>query len=456
MMETKKTKITRRDFLETTGRVVAGVTLSSSISHLMAEQTKSNKTRLAIVGTGVRACSMFGRDLLREHGDYVEIVGLCDINPGRLEYAKSYMGAKCSTFTDFDKMIAETKPDKLLVTTVDSTHDEFIVRGLNAAVDVITEKPMTTDEVKCQNILDAEKRTGRKVIVTFNYRYSPHRTKIYEILRENTIGEITSVDFSWYLNTEHGPRYMRRWHGLREKSGTLLVHKSTHHFDLLNWWLNSDPEEVFAYGDLSFFGKNNSFRSQKCRGCPHKDKCELYWDITQNEHLTKLYVENEHYDGYIRDACVWREEINIFDKMSVLIKYASGVQANYSLTTYSPYEGYRLAFNGTKGRLETWIHEKQSWPMNNFDELRLTMNFGDTKLIQIPHAEGGHGGGDIRMKDKLFKDPNMPDPFKQSAGTRDGAMSILVGVAARKSIDTGETVQIGSLTEIKPQAVRPD
>ncbi|UCF63854.1 MAG: Gfo/Idh/MocA family oxidoreductase [bacterium] len=454
-METKKNNITRRDFLETTGRVVAGVTLSSSFSQLMANQSTSPKTRLAIVGTGVRACGMFGRDLLREYADYVEIVGLCDINPGRLEYAKSYIGAKCPTFINFEKMITETKPDKLLVTTVDSTHDEFIIEGLNAGIDVITEKPMTTDEVKCQNILDAEKGTGRKVIVTFNYRYSPHRAKIYEILREGTIGEINSVDFNWYLNTEHGPRYMRRWHGLREKSGTLLVHKSTHHFDLLNWWLNSDPEEVFAYGDLSFFGKNNSFRSKKCRGCIHKDKCELYWDITENEHLTKLYVENEQYDGYIRDACVWREEIDIFDKMGVLIKYANGVQVNYSLTTYSPYEGYRLAFNGTKGRLETWIHEKQSWPMENFDELRLTMNFGDTQLIQIPQGKGGHGGGDIRMKDKIFKDPNMPDPFKQSAGTRDGAMSILVGIAARTSIDTGETVQIGRLTEIKPQAVRP-
>jgi len=455
-METKHNRISRRDFLEKSSLVVAGVTLSSPLSHLMAGSANQNKMRLAIVGTGVRACSMFGRYLLRDYSDYVEIVGLCDINPGRVEYAKSYMGATCSTYTDFDQMISMTKPDKLLVTTVDSTHDEFIIRGLEAGIDVITEKPMTTDEEKCQNILDAEKRTGKKIVVTFNYRYSPHRAKIYEILRENKIGEILSVDFNWYLNTEHGPRYMRRWHGIREKSGTLLVHKSTHHFDLLNWWLNSDPEEVFAYGDLAFFGKNNPFRSLKCRGCRHKDQCELYWDITENEHLTKLYVENENDDGYIRDACVWREEIDIFDKMGVLIKYANGVQVNYSLTTYSPYEGYRLAFNGTKGRLETWIHEKQSWPMEDFDQLRLTMNFGDTQLIQIPHGQGGHGGGDIRMKDKLFKDPHMPDPLKQSAGTRDGAMSILVGVAARKSIDTGKTIRIRDLTDLEPRAIRPE
>jgi predicted dehydrogenase len=455
MMKTNKTKITRREFLETGSRVVVGASLASTFFQC-ASESNSVKTRMAVVGTGIRACGMFGRDLLPAYKDYVDLVGLCDMNPGRVAYAKSYIGTDCPTFTDFSKMITQTNPDTLLVTTVDSTHDEFIIQALEAGVNVITEKPMTTDEVKCQNILDAEKRTGRKVIVTFNYRYSPHRAKIYEILRENIIGRINSVDFNWYLNTEHGPRYMRRWHGLRENSGTLLVHKSTHHFDLLNWWLDSDPEEVFAFGDLTFFGENNAFRSKKCRGCPHKEKCELYWDITGNEHLIKLYVENEQYDGYIRDACVWREEIDIFDKMSVLIKYANGVQVNYSLTTYSPYEGYRLAFNGTKGRLEAWIHEKQPWPKENYDELRLTLNFGNTDLIKIPHAKGGHGGGDIRMKDKLFKNPGMSDPLKQSAGTRDGAMSILVGVAARKSIDTGKTVRIGDLTDIKPQSRRTD
>lgn len=75
---------------------------------------------------------------------------------------------------------------------------------MEMGADIITEKPLTTDETKCQAILNAEKRTGKTVRVTFNYRYSPHRVKIYELLRSNAIGKITSVDFHWYLNTSHG------------------------------------------------------------------------------------------------------------------------------------------------------------------------------------------------------------------------------------------------------------
>lgn len=141
-------KLSRREFLSTAGKAAVGAALARPASGLMAGNLAAKKTRLAIVGTGVRACGMFGRDLLRDYSDYVEIVGLCDINPGRVKYAKKYIGAQCSTFTDLDKMLGETKPGKLLVTTVDATHHEQIIRGLEFGVDVITEKPTTTDEVK--------------------------------------------------------------------------------------------------------------------------------------------------------------------------------------------------------------------------------------------------------------------------------------------------------------------
>jgi predicted dehydrogenase len=152
---------------------------------------------------------------------------------------------------------------------------------------------------------------------------------------------------------------------------------------------------------------------------------------------------------------VFREDIDIYDKMAVQIKYANNVHVSYSLTTYSPYEGYRIAFNGTKGRLEAWIQERQPWERKDHDELRLTDNFGETQIIEVPKGGGGHGGGDTRLRDRIFKDPNAPDPLRQSAGTRDGAMSVLIGVAARKSIEEGKKINIADLTDLVPQAVRP-
>jgi len=433
----------------------------------------ARKRRIALVGTGSRGNSFWGKRILNEYGDIIEFCGLCDRNPGRVEFAKKYIGVNCPTYTDFDKMMAETKPDLLIVTTVDATHDHFIVKGLEAGSDVLTEKPMTTDEVKCKAILDAERRTGKKVIVGFNYRYGTQFTRIKELLAEQRVGEITSVDFDWDLNTYHGADYFRRWHGYRNKSGTLLCHKASHHFDLLNWWIDSDPVEVHAYGSLDHYGKNNPFRGPNCRSCGHKEKCKFYWDITKNKEYMQLYVANEKYDGYIRDNCLWREDIDIFDKMAVQIKYANNVQVSYSLTTYSPYEGITIAFNGRKGRLDSWeglpwrqkeiedqakLHAREmSQEKENaedYDEIIVSDNFGKSELVKVPKVKAGHGGGDSRLQDKIFRDPSMSDPLKHAAGTRDGAMSLLIGVAARKSIDEKRAVRIEELTDLKPHPTR--
>ena len=447
--------ISRRQFLAATG-AITGTALLNPLTGMKAEAANvmapkaSKKLRLAMVGTGIRGTTMWGRDLMKAYPDYIEFVGLCDKNEGRVETGKRMIGTSCPTYTDFEKMMQETKPDVLIVTTVDCTHHEFIIRAMELGCDVITEKPMSTDEKKIQAILDAEKKTGRKCRVTFNYRYSPHRAKIWELLRAGEIGEITSVDFHWYLDTSHGADYFRRWHRLVENSGSLWVHKASHHFDLLNWWIDSDPESVYALGDLNLYGKNGTFRGKNCRTCPHASKCNFFWDITKNKTCMDLYVANEKYDGYMRDGCVFREDVNIFDKMAATIRYKNGVQVAYSLTAYSPYEGYRIAFNGTKGRLDAWIQESHRTSDVNYDELVLYKNFGRREYIQIPFGTSGHGGGDALLKDQIVL-PDTKDPYKQCASIRDGALACLVGIAARKSIASGGPVKIGDLTTIQPE-----
>ena len=459
----------RRDFLRSVSMLSAATVVPLHAFSFKPDQ----KLKVVLVGTGVRGISFWGKRLVEQYSDILEFVGLCDINPGRLEYGKQYIGAKCPTFTNFEQMVSETKPDLIIVTTKDSTHHEFIIKGLDMGIDVLTEKPLTIDERKCQEIIDAERRSDKKLIVGFNYRWSPYATKIKELLMNDAVGQITSVDFHWYLNTYHGASYFRRWHGLREAGGTLWVHKATHHFDLLNWWIDSDPQEVFAFGDLELYGSNGSFRGDNCRSCPHKSECAFYWDITESEHLMKLYVENEKYDGYIRDNCLFRDEINIYDKMSAQIKYQNNTVVNYSLTTYSPFEGWRVAFNGINGRLEAWVdipyqkevnisqaemhqREMDQTGQDEMEQQPIIVHklWNEFDVVNVETERGGHGGGDERLHDKIFVNPDQKDPYDRAAGIRDGAMSVLIGIAARKSIETGSPIKIGSLTEFQPRSTR--
>ena len=281
------------------------------------------KKKYAIVGVGVRGISMFVRPLVKEYQDVAELVALCDRNPLRAQVANNQLGVNLPIYTDFDEMLAKEEIDIVIVTTRDSYHHEYIVRALEHGKDVITEKPMTIDAEKCQQILDTIKQTGRKLRVTFNYRYSPYNTKIRELIMNDTIGQVTSVHFEWLLNTSHGADYFRRWHRDKRNSGGLLVHKATHHFDLVNFWIGSQPEVVFAMGDLLFYGRENAenrgitkfyYRgtgSDNAKGDP------FALDLNRNDSLRKLYLEAEEYDGYLRDQSVFGDGINIEDTMGV-------------------------------------------------------------------------------------------------------------------------------------------
>ena len=440
------TNFSRRDFVKAAGGAAAATIVSAAPA--LASVTPLARRRYAIVGTGVRGIGMWGRPLVERYADALEFVGLCDPNHKRVAVAKESIGVACPTFTNFEEMMDKAKPDLLMVTTVDTHHREYIVKGLERGADVITEKPMVINEEQCQDVLDAEKKTGKKIVVTFNYRYAPKHQKIKEILLSGELGNVTSVDFSWFLDVRHGADYFRRWHRLKSKGGSLWVHKATHHFDLINWWLGADPVEVAAHGDLNVYGRANDFRHTHCRPCPHKAKCPFYFDITKAPQLMKLYVGCEDVDNYHRDGCVFREDVDIYDTMSALVKYSNGVQMSYSLNASMPMEGYRLAFNGERGRLEVRDYERQPWKVEEGSEAYLIRNFsGKREKVEMPHIQGGHAGGDDRLRDLIFRGREVPAHMRLP-DSRAGAMSVLTGVAARTSVERRRPVRVADLVRL--------
>lgn len=400
--------------------------------------------RYVLVGTGNRGTTMWGRDLLRGWGDRLDLAAICETNRLRGERARHMIGSNAPIHDDIHACLAETRPDLVIVCTRDDNHDDIIVAALESGADVITEKPMVTTAAKIARIRAAEARTGRRVDVSFNYRFAPTSAKIRELLAAGAIGTVASVDFHWYLDTRHGADYFRRWHAYREHSGSLFVHKATHHFDLLNWYLDADPVSVMAHGALRNYGRNGPFRGDRCHGCAHAADCNYHFDMESDAFLWPLYGDPAAEDGYVRDACVYREDIDIHDTMSASIRYDNGVLASYSLNTFMPVEGHHIAFNGTGGRIELRQYEAQPWDTPAADELLLIRNFPPAvERIAIPHEPGGHYGGDNRMRDTLFR--GTDDPLGQRAGTRAGAMSVLTGIAALQSADTGREVRIADI-----------
>lgn len=423
------------------------------------------KKRYVQVGIGGRAQFFWGA-IAKNFRETSELLAFCDINQTRMNYANKQLVEKYGhpavrTYKtdEFDKMLQAEKPDYVIVTSVDRTHHTYIIRALELGCDVITEKPMTVDTEKCQAILDAVERTGRKVRVTFNYRYAPHHTKARELIESGVIGNVTSIHFEWLLNTQHGADYFRRWHRDKRNSGGLLVHKSTHHFDLVNFWINSEPETVFAFGDLLFYGRENAEKRgvtefyQRATGNPIAKNDHFALHMDENENLKAMYLDAEHEDGYQRDQSVFGDGISIEDTMGVMVRYKNKAIMTYSLNAYMPWEGYRIAFNGTKGRIEMGIVE-QSYVNSGGDKalegalkgkhITVFPMFGAPYEVDVVEGVGGHGGGDPVLLNDLFGEPTE-DIYNRAADHVDGARSILTGIAGNQAIRTGLPVQIKDL-----------
>ncbi len=435
--------------------------------------------RYAVVGTGGRS-SMFIMALASDFKDAGKLAAFCDVNQSRMDFYNKMLAtdhgmAPIPTYRadQFDRMIAEQKPDTVIVTSIDRTHHEYICRSMKLGCDVITEKPMTVDAAKCREILDTVQATGKKLTVTFNYRYAPRNTKVKEVLHSGILGDVLSVHFEWLLDTSHGADYFRRWHRDKRNSGGLMVHKATHHFDLVNWWLDTVPETVFAMGDLRFYGKANAESRgvtqfyQRVRGSTAAASDPFALKVTETDKwMHGLYYNAEHEDGYFRDQSVFGDGISIEDTMSVMVRYRNRTQMTYSLNAYCPWEGYRVCFNGTKGRLEFNVVESSyvSGTATDFNlpgmrelegrketmipEIMFQPLWGKPCVIEYDKGDlGGHGGGDVRLLNDLFRGVK-DNSLGHAAGYRDGAYSILTGIAANESFKTGLPVRIKDLVTV--------
>lgn len=433
----------------------------------------AGRTRYAVVGLGSRS-RMFTTALLTQYADRAELVAICDTNRTRMRYQQSLFTKEHGApelpaydAADFTRMLSECAVDAVIVTSVDRTHNRYIVAAMEHGCDVITEKPLTTDEKRCQSILDTQRRTGRKLTVSFNYRYSPRNSAVKELIQSGAIGDVLSVHFEWLLDTRHGADYFRRWHRDKRNSGGLMIHKASHHFDLVNWWLGSAPETVFGFGGLRFYGLDNAesrgvgHRYFRSHGSPDVKTDPWALDLEADERLRALYLDAETEDGYLRDRDVFSDGISIEDDMAVLVRYRSGATMSYHLTAYSPWEGYRVMFNGTKGRVELDVTERsyvsggqadpnrpesaQQGPA--IDEARLMLRplWDAPTVVPIEEGSGGHGGGDRRLLNDLFGAERAEDPLGRAATHIDGAYAMLVGAAANRCFATGQPVRIEDL-----------
>lgn len=433
------------------------------------------KTRYAICGLSCRGIYHFVLPLLGKNhaggpnfNETSELVAVLDIDERRVRsfYEKAGIQLPFYLPADFARMVAETRPDVILVVSQDYSHAEYIVKGLRAGCDVIVEKPMVINGEQVRAVQAAERETGKRVRVAFNYRYTPTHRTLKRMITEGKLGRITNVEFTYNLDTFHGASYFYRWNRERARTGGLCIHKCTHHFDLINWFLGDTPVEVFAYGALNYYGAKGAHRPHDTKGNPlppieERENCPYFkkhylgkckpedvapvtgWDSYNLPYDVQYPPEQRRY--------IYDSAIDIEDTYSALVRFQSGASMSYSCNFSTPWEGYVLGINGTEGRVELSHHSNPD-PTGKTAEAEeksvivFYPLFGGKQVIEIPPVLGGHGGADFSIQSDLFGTPSPESvELKLVAGSTEGAASVAIGEAVWRSIKERRPITVAEL-----------
>jgi predicted dehydrogenase len=408
--------------------------------------------KIGIIGTGNR-----GRTLAlhltssrKGYGDKsfqnkLVLEALCDTNEIRLRNVAQEINGKFKPklFTDYQKLLEKSSCQLVIVATPDFLHHEICLCALKAGKDILCEKPLATTVKDCQEIIKAVKRTKRNFRVIFNMRYQPVHLKVKELLTSGTIGNLISCQVNEIMSAFHGADYFRRWHRKQRQSGGLLITKACHIFDLMNWFIDSQPQKVVCFGERSFFKKK--FSRRRCLTCSDKKKCLFFFDLkTQKDGLyNRLFLQAEGKDGYFRDQCVFSKEAEINDFHNVLVSYRNKVQLNFFFTSFAPAEKNtlhgqdRLLFflGGEKGTIEVFQNEA-----SKEHTIEISQFLKRKKIIKIPPFKGSHGGGDVLLlKSLVHKDRSK---VQQEADVKAGLLSVLIGEMANISLREKRIVEV--------------
>lgn len=441
------------------------------------------KKRYAICGLSVRGMYHFMnpiRGLGHADGpnfsDTSEIVGILDIDMPRVEQYLSITNGDIPHYLpdDFGKMIAETRPDVVLVASPDYSHARYIVAGLDAGCDVIVEKPMAINCAQVREIQAAEARSGRALRVAFNYRYPPAHKQLKRFLMEGNIGRVTNVEFTYNLDTNHGSSYFYRWNRERDKSGGLCIHKCCHHFDLVNWFVGDTPVELFSFVKLNYYGADGALRPRDEQGRPYEDHREerRHCPVFEKHYSKKIRVDkpvpNTGWDKYklpleaqypsSKPRWIYDKAIDIEDTISMTARYKGGASLSYSCNFCTPWEGFVLGINGTKGRVEMSNHSNPD-PTGVTDPAQTDSGFtffplfGGKEVITVPAVAGGHGGADYAIQRDLFGEVcEESKELKLVAGAAAGAVSVAMGEAVWRSSKDKRVINLDDLLSGKYDA----
>ena len=359
-------------------------------------------------------------------------------------------------FTHWRPLLEKGKiADVAIIATMDRDHLEPSIEALKLGYDLLLEKPIAPTKEECKEICELAEKLGRKVIICTVLRYTNLFKKLKEIIDSGEIGDIVSITHEECVGNVHQSHsFVRGNWGNEERSSFMLLQKSCHDIDILQWLIGKKCEKVQSFGSLTYFTEKNAPKDapEYCiEGCPHGEECpynavKLYYDDKDNiwfrgTSAKKPEPTDEDVEKTISETqygkCVYKCDNNVVDHQTCNLLFEDGVTVTFNMNAFNK-GGRFIHIMGTKGELRAATDgdtpiEKYIFSGKKEETVDITSGDGITT---------GHGGGDAGIVNDLYEYLTGTYTGNSVPEIRESYINHAIVFALEESRKTGKVIDV--------------
>lgn len=416
------------------------------------------KIKVILIGAGDRGTGYTRQALLMPEN--YEIVAVAEPIKARRDLIASLAGlpADCC-FESWEPLLTRKKfADACLICTMDREHFAPTMAAIGRGYDIMLEKPIAPTPEECVAITRAAEEKGVQVLICHVLRFTPFYGRLKQLILSGVLGDVQAITQRENVGLIHQSHsFVRGNWGNESRSSPMLLQKSCHDIDIIQWLMDKKIKAVQSFGSLEYFTAAHAPAGapERClSGCPVADSCPFNAKTLYFDHKNDLWFRRACTKGIAHNAenpsdedvlqalrttnygrCVFRCDNDVVDRQVVNLEFDDNAVCSFTMTAFTGGRGGReIRIHGTKGSLSASMSDTEiaftDFATDETTMIPVSGGTGDNTIV------GGHGGGDqgimhtfCRLVDRTCNDVSVA-PIRVSC---ENHMAVFAAEESRKT-----------------------
>jgi predicted dehydrogenase len=408
----------------------------------------------ALIGAGKRGMLAYASYALKRP-DEIQFIAVAEPNEERRNlFSKLHHIPTEMQFASWEELLAKPKLcEALLICTMDREHYAPTMAALDKGYHILLEKPMSHDPLEAIRIAEKAEETQRILTVCHGMRYNTFSSELKRLIDAKLIGDIMTIQWTENVGHEHYVSSFVRgnWRNSQESS-SMILQKSCHDMDMLQWIIGAKCTKVSSFGKLTYFRPENAPEgsTERCTdGCAVEQDCP--WSAIKNYYNTKsggwynavsldnsLDVRMKAIKEGPYGRCVFRCDNDVVDHQIVNLEFENEATVSFTMSGFTKNMARTYKVMGTLGEIRG---------TRDVNEIEINYFNGKQERYYPQQIAGGHQGSDVLIMRDFIAQVKSGNLHSKTSAT-ESARSHMIAFAAEHSRVTGQTIDLDEYIEL--------